>query len=328
LPHGHTHEFGSWASNSPVTDGERIYAYFGSMGLYCLDFSGNLIWERDFGEMTKRNSFGEGSSPCLYKDKLIILRDHEGQSMLHVLNKDNGETIWETEREEPSSWSSPSVIEFNGYRHLITCAANKILSYDLDTGKVLWEGSGLTLNVIPSPVFADGIIYVMSGFRGSAMLAIDLSLASGDISGTPAELWSYDKNTPYTPNPVLVDGKLYFLRANNGFLSCFNAADGTPFYEAEKLDGIGNLFTSPVAAGGRLYVVGTKGTTCVVKLGEAFQVLSTSTLDDSFVASPVVLGDELFLRGYKSLYCITCLSSGSTMVPDDGAVPLRCKGLL
>ncbi len=305
LPHSHTHEFGSWASNSPITDGEHIYAYFGSHGLYCLDFQGEVQWEKDLGKMEKVMSFGEGSSPTLYRDKLIVLRDHQGQSMLHVLNKKSGEIIWEVERDEVSSWSTPSVIEFNGTTQLITSATKKILSYDIETGKELWECSGLTRNVIPSPVFADGILYLMSGFRGNALLAIHLSEASGTITETDAIAWRYEQNTPYTPGPVLMDGKLYFLKANNGYLTCLDAKDGTEYYTSQKLEGIKNIFTSPVGVNDRLYVVGTNGASCVVKHGDAFELLAQNILDDNFYASPVILGDTLFLRGVKSLYCIS-----------------------
>lgn len=305
LPYSHTHEFGSWASNSPVTDGERIIAYFGSHGLYCLNFQGEVLWERDLGRMEKRMSFGEGSSPVLYKDKLIVLRDHEGQSKLMVFDKMSGDILWEVERDEQSSWSTPSVIEYKGSPQLVTSATGKIRSYNLESGKVLWECGGMTSNVIPNPIYADGMVYLMSGYRGNALLAIDLSKASGDITGSEAIVWSYDLNTPYTPNPVLMDGKLYFLKANNGYLSCLDARDGTVFFSNQKLEGIKEIFTSPVGVNDRIYIAGTNGVFCVVKNGEAFEILSENTLDDSFFASPVILGNTLFLRGVKSLYCIT-----------------------
>ena len=306
LPYSKTHEFGSWASNSPVTDGELIYAYFGSHGLYCLNLEGEILWERDLGRMEKVMSFGEGSSPCLYKDKLIVLRDHQGQSAIHVMDKKTGDIIWEAERDEVSSWSTPSVIEFNGSPQIITAATGKIRSYDISTGKVIWECTGLTRNVIPSPVYVDGIVYLMSGYRGNAILAIDLSKASGDISGSDAIVWSYDQNTtPYTPCPVLMDSKLYFLKANNGYLSCLDAKDGTVYYANQELEGIKNIFTSPLAVKDRIYVLGTNGVSCVVKQGEEFEVLSQNTLDDSFFASPVVIGNDLYLRGVKALYCIS-----------------------
>jgi len=305
VPYSHTHEFGSWASNSPVTDGKHIYAYFGSHGLYCLNFQGEILWERDLGRMEKHMSFGEGSSPSLYKDKLIVLRDHQGQSMLHVLDKLSGDIIWEVERDEISSWSSPAVIEFDGSPQLLTTATNKTRSYNLETGQVLWECGGLTRNVIPSPLYADGLTYLMSGFRGSALMAVDLSLASGDITDSEAIAWRYDQNTPYTPNPILLDGEIYFLKVNNGYLTCLNAKDGTEYYSSQKLEGIKNIFTSPVGVNNRIYIAGTNGVFCVVKTGEVFELLSQNTLDDQFLASPVILGDELFLRGTKALYCIS-----------------------
>ena len=306
LPYSKTHEFGSWASNSPVTDGENIYAYFGSHGLYCLNLEGEILWERDFGRMEKVMSFGEGSSPYLYKNKLVVLRDHQGQSSIHVMDKKTGDIIWEAERDEVSSWSTPSVIEFGGSSQLVTAATNKIRSYDIDTGKLLWECSGLTRNVIPSPLFLDGRVYLMSGFRGNALLAINLAGASGDISGSDAIVWSYsESNTPYTPCPVLMEGKLYFLKANNGYLSCLDAKDGTVYYAGEKLEGIKNIFTSPLGVQDRIYVLGTNGVTSVVKEGKEFEVLTQNTLDDQFFASPVSIGNDLYLRGVNALYCIS-----------------------
>ena len=138
------HVTGSWASNSAVTDGENVYAYFGSHGLYCLDLQGNIIWERDFGEMIKTEGFGEGSSPVLHDNKLVILRDHDGQSKLIALNKKTGETVWEVNREVNTSWSSPLVVDVKGVPHVITTATNWVRSYDLNSGKLIWEYSGLS----------------------------------------------------------------------------------------------------------------------------------------------------------------------------------------
>ncbi len=304
LPHSHTHKFGSWASNSPVTDGEFIYAYFGSHGLYCLNLKGEILWERDFGRMEKVMSFGEGSSPVLYKDKLILVRDHQGQSSVHVLEKRSGEVIWEADRDEVSSWATPAVIDYEGTEQLITPATNRVRSYDLATGKIIWECSGLTRNVIPTPVYAGGLLYLMSGFRGSALLAIDLSKARGDITDAEAVVWKHDQDTPYTPSPVLMEGRLYFLKGNNGYLTCLDAYDGTVYYSSQKLEGIGNIFTSPLGVDGRIYITGINGNTCVVKHGDEFEVLSVNPISDTFYASPVVIGDELYLRGVAYLYCI------------------------
>ena len=146
-PQESTHELGSWASNSPCTDGEFIYAYFGSRGLFCLDFSGKVIWERDFGQMQKHMSFGEGESPYLYKDKIFILWDHEGESFIYAIDKKTGKDVWKKEREERTSWSTPFVVEVNGKPQVITSATTQIRSYDFETGEIIWTSTGLTRNV-------------------------------------------------------------------------------------------------------------------------------------------------------------------------------------
>jgi len=225
--------------------------------------------------------------------------------MLHVLDKSSGDILWEVERDEVSSWSTPVVIEYKGSPQLVTSASKLIRSYDIETGKVLWECGGLTRNVIPSPLYDDGMVYLMSGYRGNALLAIDLAKASGDITDSDAIVWRSDQNTPYTPNPVLMDGKIYFLKANNGYLTCLNAKDGTEYYSSQKLEGIKNIFTSPVAVKDRIYIAGTNGVFFVVKNGEVFELLSENTLDDNFLASPVIIGNNLYLRGTKALYCIS-----------------------
>lgn len=302
LPLESTHNLGSWASNSPCTDGENIYAYFGSRGLFCLDFEGNIKWERDFGQMEKHMSFGEGASPYLYKDRIFIQWDHEGESFLYAIDKTTGKDIWKLKRDERTSWSSPFVIEANGKTQVITSATTNIRSNDFETGELLWTSTGLTRNVIPVPVYEDGLLFLMSGFRGTALQAIDLSKAKGDITGTDAIIWQYDQDTPYTPNPVLMNDKLYFLRINNGYLTCLDAKEGSVFYSKEKLEGISTIFSSPTGVGNRLYIA-AKEVCLVVKAGDNFEILSSNKLNDEFHASPVVVGNELILRGFKSLYC-------------------------
>ena len=299
-----THELGSWASNSPVTDGENIFAYFGSRGLYCLDFNGNVLWSRDFGQLEKHMSFGEGSSPAVCKNNVYVQWDHEGQSFIYAIDKKTGEDAWVDKRDEPTSWSTPLLLNVNGKTQVITSATTKVRGYDASTGDVIWECSGLTRNVIPNPVYADGILYVMSGFRGNALKAIDLANAKGDIDGTDVILWEHNENTPYTPCPVLMDGKLYFMRTNNGFLSCLDAKTGEVYYSSERLDGISTLYSSPTGAGGKLYIV-AGGVVNVIKAGPEFEIIAKNTIDDDFHASPVVIGDELFLRGFTKLYCIS-----------------------
>ena len=303
-PQESTHELGSWASNSPCTDGEYIYAYFGSRGIYCLDFSGNIIWQRDFGQMQKHMSFGEGSSPYLYNDRLFILWDHEGESYIYALDTKTGKTVWEAKRDEGTSWSTPLVVEVNGRPQVITSATTQVRAYDYNTGEVIWTSSGLTRNVIPNPVYSDGVLYVMSGFRGSAMQAIDLAKAKGDIKGSPALLWEYNQETPYTPQPLLMNGNLYFLRVNNGFLSCIDAKTGEPYYTKENLKDISTIYSSPTGVNDRIYIVADK-VAMVLKAGREFEVLASNKLDDNFHSSPVVVDNELILRGFNSLYCFS-----------------------
>ncbi len=304
LPEERTHELSSWASNSPCTDGENIYAYFGSRGLFCLDMKGNVKWERDFGQMEIVASFGEGSSPAVYKDKIFVQWDHQQKSYLYALDKKTGKEAWTAEREEITSWATPLIVEVNGKAQVITSATNKVRSYDAETGQVIWECTGMTRNVIPNPMYADGILYLMSGFRGNAIKAVDLANAKGDITGTAAILWEYNQDAPYTPSPILMDGKLYFLKGNSGIMTCLNAKDGKVIYSNQKLDGITNIFSSPTGNRDKIYVAATNVVN-VVKAGPEFSILAKNTLDDTFEASPIIVGNDLFLRGAKYLYCIS-----------------------
>lgn len=304
VPHEGTHQTGSWAANSPITDGEHVYAYFGSRGLYCYDMQGNLQWEKDLGDMSTRRSFGEGSSPALYGDVIVVNWDHEGDSFIVALDKRTGEELWKVDRDESTSWATPIVVEHNGTPQVIINATNRTRGYDLATGKVLWECGGMTANTIPSPVTADGIVYVTSGFRGNALQAIRLDDAKGDITGAAAIVWDYDRDTPYVPSPLLYGDMLYFLKHNRGMLSAFNASTGEAYYGPERLEGISDVYASPVGAGDRIYISDRDGVTLVLKHGSTLEVLAENILDDGFNASPAIVGKEIFLRGNKSLYCI------------------------
>jgi outer membrane protein assembly factor BamB len=301
-PEEGTHEFGSWASNSPCTDGKNIFAYFGSRGIYCLDFKGNIIWQKDFGQQQKHMNFGEGDSPYLYNERLFVQWDHNGESFMAALDKNSGKEIWRSKRDEVSSWATPLAVEVNGRVQIITSATNQVRSYDYETGEIIWTSTGMTRNAIPCPVFAGGILYVMSGFRGSALQAIDPAKAKGDITDSDAILWTYNQDTPYTPSPLLMDGRLYFLRANNGFLTCLDAKSGKVIYSGQKTEGINQLFSSLTGVADRIYMV-SKNRALVLKAGDTFQILSSIPLDDDFIASPVIVDDELFLRGFHYLYC-------------------------
>jgi len=304
LPHSGTHAEGSWASNSPVTDGEHVCVYFGSYGLYCFDMAGNLVWEKDLGDMATRLSFGEGSTPALYGNSIVVNWDHEGQSFIVAFDKQNGDELWKVDRDEATSWATPIIVEHDGKPQVITSATNRIRSYALATGEQIWECGGMTGNVVPTPVTADGIVYFTSGFRGNALLAIRLEKAKGDITDSDAIIWRHDKNTPYVPSPLLYGDTLYFLQENRGFLSCFNAETGQENYARQKLEGMKTVFSSPVGAGERVYLTAKNGITLVIRRSSTFEVLATNLLNDEFTASPAIVDKEIYLRGHRYLYCV------------------------
>jgi outer membrane protein assembly factor BamB len=160
------------------------------------------------------------------------------------------------------------------------------------------------MNAIPSPVAADGVVFVTSGFRGNNLKAIRLADASGDLTGSKAIVWSLDRDTPYVPSPLLYEGILYLLKSNAGILSAFDAKSGKPHYQLQRLEGVPDVFSSPVGAGGRVYLTGRDGTTLVIRHGPTFEVLAKNSLDDGFDASPALVDGEIFMRGYRYLYAI------------------------
>ena len=303
-PHEGTHQDGSWAPASPITDGERVYAHFGSRGLYCYDMDGELLWSTDLGDMTTRFSFGEGTSPALYGESIVVNWDHEGESFIVALDKRTGQEKWRVARDERTSWATPLIIEHAGQTQVIVNGERRIRSYDLTDGTLIWECGGMTANPVPTPVADDGVVYIMSGFRGSALLAIRLDGANGDITGSESIAWSHGRDTPYVPSPLLYNGMLYFLKSNDGILSNLDAATGDKHFGPQRLENIEGIYASPVGASDRVYITGRNGTTLVLKPGAAYEILHSNALDDSFNASAAIAGDALFLRGEKTLYCI------------------------
>ena len=304
VPHEGRHQTNSYASGSPVTDGEHLYVPFGSRGFYCYDLNGNLKWEKDLGDMQTRGSFGEGASPALAGDRLIIHWDHEAGSFIVALDKKTGRELWRKSREERSSWSTPLIVEVGGKTQAIIAATNRTRSYDVATGDVIWEAGGLTDNVIPTPVTGHGMVYLTSGFRGNAVQAVKLT-ARGDVTeNSDYIVWSMRKSTPYVPSPVLSGDRLYFTKSNDAYLTCVNALTGEVHYQDQLLPNVRGIYASPVAANGHVYIAGREGTTLVIKDAPKFEIVATNKLDDRIDASPVMLDKELFLRGHEHLYCI------------------------
>ena len=304
VPHeGVRQNEGTFASSSGVTDGKHVWAYFGSRGLYCYDSKGKLEWSQDLGKMRIAMGFGEGSSPTLYKDMLIVNWDNEDGSFITALDKNTGKTLWKEPREEPTSWSTPLLVDPEGKAQVVVAATGKIRSYDPASGKLNWECGGLTRNVIPSPVADSDMVYCMSGFQGNSLLAIHLG-RTGDLTGSDAIAWTHKKSTPYVPSPLLYNGKLYFYANNNAVLSCMEAKTGQVLVDAERIEGLQGVYASPLGAAGKVYLTGRNGVTVVLKQSDKVEVLATNRLEDKFDASPAAVGKDLFLRGREYLYCI------------------------
>jgi len=304
-PHEATHpDNGTFASSSAVTDGEHLIANFESRGLYAYDMTGKPVWQKDLGDKKMRNTFGEGTTPVLFGRYLVHTWDHQGQSFIVALDKRSGDELWRKTRDEIDTWATPLIVEVNGKPQVVVSGMNKIQSYDLATGEVVWHSAGLTMNPIPSPVAANGLVILTSGFRGNSMKAVKLAEARGDITGTPAVAWTHDRDTPYVPSPLLYDGLLYFFKTNSGLLSVFDAATGKPHYQLTRLDEVPNVFASPVGAAGRVYIPGREGATVVLKNAPAFEKLAVNKLDDGFDASPALVDSEIYLRGQRFLYCL------------------------
>jgi outer membrane protein assembly factor BamB len=303
VPHEGHHKDHGFASSSPVTDGKLLFVNFGSRGLYCYDLDGNLKWEKNLGRMQTRNGFGEGASPALHGDTLVITWDHEGEDFIAAFDKKTGDELWRQKRDEPTSWATPLIVEHEGQAQVVTAATGRVRSYDLATGKELWHAEGLTTNAIPSPVTADGIVYLTSGYQGNKLLAIRLG-STGDLTGTAALLWNYNKRTPYVPSPLLYDNRLYFFASNTNILTCLDVNTGKPVIDGERVGALPSVYASPIGASGRVYLMGRDGTCVVIKHADKFEPLATNRLDDPIDASPVAVDKELFLRSRKHLYCI------------------------
>ena len=287
-----------------MTDGEHVFAFFGSHGLYCLDMNGEVKWQQQFGEMQTKHGHGESASPVLHGDLLFVNWDHDGPCFVAAFDKRTGQQRWKVDRDEDTSWSSPIIIENDNQPLLIVAGTNRVRAYDPATGKVIWECGGLSSNIVATPVAADGMLFAGSSYEKRAFLAIRLDRAKGDITGTDRVAWTRSRGTPYVPSPLLYEDSLYFLTHYQGILSRVEAATGLDKPGAIRLGSMGNIYASPVAGGGRVYVTDLDGKTIVVSHDDRPKVLAVNILDEEFAASAAIVGRELFLRGKTHLYCI------------------------
>lgn len=304
-PHeGYHHLYGSFASNAPATDGERLYAFFGSHGLFAYDLHGKLLWQKDPGiKMNMRLAFGEGSGVVVDSGRIYLQYDHQGPGAILALNAQDGAEVWRAPRNDNSSWSTPLVVTHEGRKQLVVTADTKVKAYDVATGKPVWEVAGLGMNPIPQPVqFRDSVI-LMSGYRDPRIMAVRLG-RTGDLTGTNAVLWESTRGTSYTGSPALHQGRVYVF-SDNGLLSVFDAATGKPHYLQARLPKAYATKSSPMIAGDRVYLATEEGDVVVVRTGDTLDVLATNTLaDQSFIASPIAVDGMLYLRSRTHLFAI------------------------
>ena len=299
-PHeGYHRTYGSFASNSPVTDGRRVYAFFGSRGLYAYSVEGQPLWQKDFGvRMTMDMQFGEGTALTLHENRLLLHFDHLRGGFLTMLDPDDGREIWRTPRTERFNWAPPFVVEHEGRRQIVVNGLT-VRGYDYDTGRLIWETEGLGENTIPHPVQHGDVVVVASGHTVRRIMGIRLG-----HTGQAPVVWSTERGAPYTPSPVIHAGRVFFV-TDSGFVSSFDAATGTPQYQQERLPKPYNFKSSPVGAAGRLYLATEEGDVVVLRMGDRFEVLATNTLtDQSFIASPVIVDGAIYLRSQTHLYRI------------------------
>ncbi len=302
----------SYASETPVTDGERIYVYFGSLGIWCLDMDGNKIWSKRIEPHEMAFGWGTAASPMLHQDRLYLVNDNLDDSYLLALDKKTGEELWRVPRDEKSNWSTPYLWENELREEIITPGSGMVRSYDLD-GNLLWHFTGMSGITIATPYAVNGLLIVSSGYVGDRrrpLYAIRPG-ANGDITLAEDETanewiaWSHPQAAPYNPTTIAYDNRLYVLY-DRGSLACFNVADGAVLYEQTRIAGGGTYSASPWAYNGKIFCLNEDGVTFVFKAGDEFAPLHSNPLadDDMGMATPALAGDRLLIRTSARLYCI------------------------
>jgi outer membrane protein assembly factor BamB len=307
------HTKNSYASQTPVTDGTYVDAFFGDQGMYCFDFQGNLIWKRDLGDFTMRRGWGVASSPVLYNDLVIQTCDQEtGESFIVALDKKTGEIAWKAKRDELSSWSTPFLFLEGTRPELIVNATNAIRSYDPDNGKLLWECRGPATSItVPIPTTSHGLIIVSSGFVADKIRPITAFRpgATGDITLREGETqsrfiaWRQPLAAPYIPSPTAY-GDYIFVLLDQGFIACYEARTGKMVYDRKRIDVGANFSASPVVVDGKLYCASEDGDVYVIRADAQYELLAKNSLGESVMASPAVSDGRMYIRALKHLYCI------------------------
>lgn len=312
VPEKGLHIKNSYASETPVTDGKRVYAYIGNVGLFCLDLDGELLWDRRWSPVKTRADWGTAASPALHEGRVYLVNDNQDQSFLEAIETSNGSTVWRIERDEQSNWATPLVWENGDRTEIVTPGTGKTRSYDLD-GNVLWELGGASSITIATPYAAHGLLYVSSGYildEGKPLWAIrpgatgDITLGDEETSNA-AIAWCQKMGAPYNPTTV-VYGDLLYVLLDRGLLACYDALTGEVVYQPQRLGGANAYTSSPWACDGRIFCLDEYGVTTVVRAGREFEVLHSNPLDenDMAMATPAIAGRKLLIRTDARIYCI------------------------
>lgn len=312
VPKTTRHLKNSYASETPVTDGERVYAYFGNVGLFCFDLNGKPLWNQMFEAKKTRYGWGTAASPVLYKDRLYIVNDNEEQSYLMALDKKTGKQLWRIERDKETNWATPYVWENEKRTELIVSATKAVRSYDLG-GKLLWEFKGMSSIAIPMPFSKHGLLYIASGYVGDQhrpVYAVKPG-ASGDISLKEGEtsnqfiVWYQRQAGPYNPSPI-VYGDLYYTLLDRGFFTAHDARTGKEVYGKQRIDPAAGAFTSsPWAYNGKIFCLSEDGDTFVIQAGNEYKLLGKNSLDELCMATPAIAKGSLIIRTASKLYRIS-----------------------
>ncbi|MYB18745.1 MAG: PQQ-like beta-propeller repeat protein [Holophagales bacterium] len=298
------HSASSYASPTPVTDGERVYAYFGSEGVYAYTVNGEPVWERDIGNI-KTVGLGVGTSPVLHDGLLIILADEDSgdDSFIVALDATTGEEIWKRKRPVQASWATPVLVEHEGQEQLLTSGYEFVIAYDPEDGSELWRATGLQNNAIHIPMTVDDLAVFTSGYPGKVVFAIPLA-SRGDLIGSDeVRAWTYRKGTGYVPSNLLYDGLLY-LTNDGGVITCLDARTGEVVYEGGRLPIRGRYSASMVGGGGRILMVNTDGDAALFRAGREHEVLGNFSVGESVWATPAIVGDRLYIRGSEHLFAL------------------------
>lgn len=305
-----THSTNTYASETPVTDGERVYAYFGMTGLFCYDLKGNLLWKKNLGSYPMMAGWGTGSSPVLEGNRLFIQCDNEEKSFLVAFDKKSGDELWRMPREERSTWGTPYVWRNKQRTEIVTAGARKVRSYDPASGKILWEMGGITGRCSATPVGDAELLYVGTGGgpAGPGPLFAVKAGATGEITvkaGEPSEhlAWSLTRSGPPKASPLLYQGYLYILDERGGLVTCLDAKTGVQKYK-ERIPGAKGFTSSPWAYDGKVFCLDEEGQTFVLQAGPDFKVQGKNVLSEMFWSSAALAGGALYLRGVDHLYCI------------------------